>query len=172
MHDPFPLRPVPWLSRAVQPFADYVSFTTLHLHIHEIVLSFLLYSVVEIYLSPVVSTWLFPVRYSQFSAMKRKNWDAHVVSLVQSIIIVGLAIWVMYADEERKNMTWQQRVWGYTGAAGLVQSFATGYFVWDLFICLRYPNLFGVGMIVHAICALTVFSLSFVSHASFQFEQK
>ncbi len=35
-------------------------------------------------------------------------------------------------------MDWEQRIWGYSGAMGLVQAFAAGYFVWDLTVSLIY----------------------------------
>lgn len=86
-----------------------------------------------------------------------------MVSLCQSVIINVLALWVMWADEERKGMDWQQRVWGYTGAAGMIQGLATGYFLWDLMISLQNAKLFGLGMLAHAMSALLVFSFGFVS---------
>ena len=162
MLDPFPIPILPWLSRAVQPFADYASLTTLPLHVHEVLIAFLFYNFVDTYASPIISAWLFPSQYPKFSPDRRKNWDVHVVSLVQSIVINTLTLYVMFADEERKNMDWQQRVWGYTGAAGLVQGFATGYFLWDLIITLRYIDIFGIGMLAHAFSALVVFALGFV----------
>jgi len=60
-------------------------------------------------------------------------------------------------------MTWEERVWGYTGAAGMIQGFATGYFMWDLMITLQNMRLFGLGMLAHALSALIVFSFGFVS---------
>lgn len=69
----------------------------------------------------------------------------------------------MYYDEERKNMAWEERIWGYTGAAGLIQGFATGYFIWDLVVTLQNLRNFGLGMLAHALSALIVFSFGFVS---------
>jgi hypothetical protein len=162
MHDPFPLPPLPWLSKAVQPFADYFSLTTLPLHIHEVLGSFFAYTFINIVFAPRISTWLFPVRYPKLSAERKINWDVHVVSLVQSTTINFLALWVMFVDEERKNMSWEERVWGYTGAAGMIQGMATGYFLWDLMITLQHVNVFGLGMLAHALSALLVFSFGFV----------
>jgi hypothetical protein len=162
MHDPFPIPPLPWLSKAVQPLADYLHFTTLPLHIHEVLGSFLGYTFINIVLAPIISSWLFPVRYNKLSAEKKINWDVHVVSLVQSSTINVLALWVMFTDEERKNMDWRERVWGYTGAAGMIQGMATGYFLWDLMITIRHLKVFGPGMLAHAISALVVFSFGFV----------
>ena len=61
-------------------------------------------------------------------------------------------------------MDWAERVAGYTGGGGLVQGFATGYFLWDLFVCARNVSVFGWGLLAHAVAALVVFSLGFVCH--------
>lgn len=163
MKDPFPIPIIPALSRAVQPLADYLSFTTLPLHVHEVASAFILYSFINSVAAPRISRWLFPVQYAKLSPERKINWDVHVVSLCQSLLINTLALWVMFVDEERKSMDWQQRIWGYTGAAGMIQGLAAGYFLWDLVITLQNVRLFGFGMLAHAICALIVFSFGFVS---------
>ena len=56
-----------------------------------------------------------------------------------------------------------ERVHGYTGGGGLIQAFAGGYFLWDLMVTVQHVGVFGVGMLFHAISALCVFSLGFVS---------
>ena len=60
-------------------------------------------------------------------------------------------------------MEWDQRVWGYTGASGMIQGFAAGYFLWDLITCVGNVAVFGWGLLAHAVAALVVFSLGFVS---------
>ncbi|KAA8573682.1 hypothetical protein EYC84_005259 [Monilinia fructicola] len=167
MHDPFPIPPSPWLSQAVQPFADYFHLTTLPLHIHEVLGSFLAYTFINKVVAPQVSIRLFPEKYSRFSAERKLNWDVHVVSLCQSSLINVLALWVMFVDEERKNMTAQERVHGYTGAAGMIQGLATGYFLWDLMITLQNLRVFGIGMLAHATSALLVFSFGFRPFVNF-----
>lgn len=69
----------------------------------------------------------------------------------------------MWTDEERGSMGWEERVWGYTGAGGMIQGFAAGYFLWDLGICITNIGVFGWGLLAHAIAALVVFSFGFVS---------
>jgi hypothetical protein len=64
-------------------------------------------------------------------------------------------------------MDWRERVWGYTGAAGMIQGMATGYFLWDLCITGMHVGVFGWGMLAHALSALTVFSFGFVSSLFF-----
>lgn len=69
----------------------------------------------------------------------------------------------MFADDDRSGMDWKERVWGYTGAQGMIQGMAAAYFLWDLVITLQNVRLFGFGMLAHAISALVVFSFGFVS---------
>jgi len=167
MHDPFPIPPIPWLSNAIQPIADYFHLTTMPLHIHEVLLAFLAYSFVDLVVAPVASRRLFPQTYTTLSRERRLNWNVHVVSLVQSLTINSLALWVIIKDQERKNMTWNDRVWGYTGAAGMIQALATGYFLWDFLISLIHVKIFGLGLLAHAVSALLVFSFGFRPFVNF-----
>lgn len=59
-------------------------------------------------------------------------------------------------------MDWRERIWGYTGAAGMIQGMAAAYFLWDLMVTVQNVRLFGWGMLAHAIAALIVFSFGFV----------
>lgn len=166
MHDPFPLPPIPALSKAVEPWAERLSMPTLPLHVHEVVGGALLYTVIHTVVSPALSTWLFPQFYPRHHRAKKANWDAHVVSLVQSVLINALALWVMFADEERKNMDLDQRIWGYTGGCGMIQALAAGYFLWDLGITVLNLDIFGLGLLAHAVSALSVYLLGFVCSSS------
>ena len=163
MRDPFFLPPVPALSEAVKPWAERYGMTALPLHVHEVLAAALFYTFIQVVISPLVSTWLFPKYYPKDSRSRKANWDSHVVSLVQSVLINGLALWVMNVDDERNAMDWEQRIWGYTGASGFVQSLAAGYFVWDLGITLVYLDVFGLGLLAHAVSALAVYSFGYVS---------
>ncbi|KAF2403850.1 DUF887-domain-containing protein, partial [Trichodelitschia bisporula] len=161
MHDPFPLPAPTWLVRAVTPLADALNLPTLPLHSHEILFAFALYQFTQTAVSPALSKRLFPQTYANLSPRSRLNWDVHVVSLLQSVLVCATALWVMSVDGERKDMGWEARVWGYTGGTGLVQALATGYFAWDLVVTARNVRVFGPGMLAHAVAALTVFSFGF-----------
>jgi hypothetical protein len=163
MKDPFFLPPLPWLAKAAQPFADFFGLPSLPLHVHEVLYGCLFYSVIYYPVSPLLSKFLFPQKYGQLPRKRQLNWDAHVVSMVQATLINALALWVMFTDQERKEMDWEARVWGYTGAAGMVQGLAAGYFVWDLVVTSMNLDVFGIGTLAHAIAALFVFALGFVS---------
>jgi len=65
----------------------------------------------------------------------------------------------MYNDTDRPSM---DRVWGYNGLEGTVQAFGAGYFLWDLMVSTQHVRIFGVGLLAHAISAVTVFTLGFV----------
>ncbi|KAJ2899711.1 hypothetical protein MKZ38_002904 [Zalerion maritima] len=161
MRDPFPIPPSQALASSVEPLASYFSLTTLPLHIHEVLAACVLYTVINVVVSPALSTWLFPNHYGKMSATKKLNWDVHVVSFIQAILINSLALWVIWVDTERSSMDPSERVYGYTGAAGMIQALAAGYFLWDLVITAIYLPVFGMGMLTHAVSALTVFSFGF-----------
>lgn len=162
MLDPFP-PPPDWLTPITAPIAAFLDLPTLPLHAHEVVLTALFYHTLFVFVSPTLSRAVIPNIYSSFNARTRLNWDVHLVSFVQSLIVSGIALWVMWTDTERDQMDWQGRVWGYTGATGAVQALGAGYFLWDFYMCARYVNIFGWGMLAHGISALSVFSLGFVS---------
>ena len=163
MLDPFPFPAPPLLTLLSQKVANYTSLHTLNLHIHEYLGAALFYHTICLYISPYVSAKLFPHSYTQLSPRTKLNWNVHVVSLVQSVVINTLALWVIWVDEERWAMDFRERIWGYTGAGGLVQALAGGYFVWDLWVSTVHIDLFGWGPLAHAISALYVFSLGYVS---------
>lgn len=164
-----PLGPAPaWLQSAVTPIAKTLQLPSLPFHVHEVIFAYALYQTIETVISPWLSTLLFPNIYRKLPRRTRINWDVHVVSLVQSCLINALALWVMFKDEERHDMRHSavERVYGYTSASGLIQAFATGYFLWDLIVSTRHFSIFGIGIWFHAVSALSVFSFGFVSYLS------
>lgn len=163
MRDPFPIGPPLWLSKAVQPVADKLSLPTLPLHVHEIIFALIFYQTINVVVSPALSRRFFPKTYNSFNRRTRINWDVHVVSMVQSLLVNTVALWIIFCDEQRSQMNWAGKIWGYDGAGGFLQGMAGGYFIWDLFTCTYHIDIFGVGMLMHAISACTVFSLGFVS---------
>jgi hypothetical protein len=171
MHDPFPIAPPERLVQYVQPIADYLSLKTLPLHIHEVLIAFSLYYATHQWFAPFISNLLVPRQYASFNARTRLSWNVHIVSLVQSTLVCTMALWVMWKDTERKDMNWSAKVHGYTGGTGLIQAFAGGYFVWDFVITVQNMHVFGPGMLAHAVSALFVFALGFVSYPTISARQ-
>lgn len=160
MKDPFPIAPIPALSEWVRPFAEKSNLIVLPQHIHEVIFAALMYTFVHLVISPWLSMKYAPKQYPTQRG-KRASWDSHVVSLFQSTLINILALWCMFADEERKTFDWQARIWGYTGASGMIQSLVAGYFVWDFIITICFVDVFGIGVLVHATSALLVYSFGY-----------
>ena len=167
MRDPFPVAPPPFLVKAVKPYADAAGLYTLPLHFHEVLFAFSLYTFIFTIFSPYMSNVLCGERYRNFSKRTRISWNVHTVSFVQSLIITGISTYIILYDEERKSWResshWDQRIWAYSGMSGLCQSFALGYFLWDLWMCTYHVKIFGWGMLAHAISATSVFALGYVS---------
>ena len=162
MLDPFPPAPT-GLVQLVRPAANALNLPSLPYHVHEILAAAILYQIIQEVGSPLFSRTFFRSYYESFNIRTRINWDVHVVSMVQSCLITILALYVMIFDEERKNLnTWHERTYGYTGACGMIQALAAGYFVWDLGCVTRYYKIFGPGLLAHAVTALSVYILGFV----------
>ena len=166
MLDPLPPPPSS-LFNYVKPLADRLNLPSLPYHVHEILGAALTYQFIQTVVSPAFSRTFFKKYYQGFNARTRVNWDVHVVSMVQCCVINVLALWALFMDQERKDMTsWSDRVYGYTGVCGLIQALAAGYFVWDFCCVVRYFRIFGPGLLAHAITALSVYILGFVSVAT------
>ena len=151
-----------------QPLAKFLHLTTLPYHAHEIVHAFTFYHLVCTYVAPRVSSLLFPKAYPNFNERTKYNWNVHFTSMVQACFINTLALRVIFSDRERWRMGPQERVWGYTGATGMVQGFAAGYFLWDVMISIKRFDVHGPGSLMHAMSALAVSSLGFVGPSPFE----
>lgn len=160
MLDPIPVPAS--LRDGVSPLTDFLHLHTLPLHVHEVFLSCVFYNILNVVVSPCFSSYLFPRTYGNFSPSARMQWDMHVTSLVNSTLVSIAAIYVIYADQDRVNQTWEERMWGYTGLGGMVQAMGAGYFVWDVQVCALKTKMLGITELVHAIVALSIAMLGFV----------
>lgn len=169
MIDPLPPPPA-LISSLAQPLADALSLRTLPLHAHEVLLAFTTYHLMDTVLAPRLSRLLFPETYPPLPPRTKINWNIRVVSTFQAIVICALALWVVVADDERKNMNVEERIWGYTGALGLTQAFAAGYFLWDVKISAVNVGILGWGSLAHAVSALLITSLGFVRLSTVKYD--
>jgi hypothetical protein len=164
MLDPF-YPPPTVLVRATQRIAEFLSLSTLPLHIHEVVFGWFCYHFIYTTVSPLISAWAFPAVYPHLSRRTTIGWNIRVTSFIQSSFIVAFALSVIWSDNERREMDWMGRIWGYTGATGAVEAFAAGYFLWDLIASIKHLEVLGLESLAHAVSALLVTSLGFVSHS-------
>lgn len=88
-----------------------------------------------------------------------------MVSMYQALFVNTAALWVIFTDPQRviQNGDWRERLWGYNGAGGMVQGFAAGYFLWDVIVSAIHLDVMGASSLVHAVCALGVTCIGFVS---------
>lgn len=121
-------------------------------HGHEIVASVVFYHIIMA-LCPWMATKLFGKNYTALSTKDRKNFDIHIVAFIQCLISIA-AIAPLYQDKFLQ----ENPILGYHPYAAFVSSITIGYFIWDLFVCLQYYSLFGMGFLVHAVAALFVFA--------------
>ncbi|KAK9456745.1 TLC domain-containing protein [Dipodascopsis uninucleata] len=122
-------------------------------HIHEVVLSFVIYETLFI-LGPFFGSFI--PSYKNLPERSRLNFDIHIVSQVQCLLILALSF-VAFFDDELKS----DHVFAYSPYGGLVYAFALGYFTWDSYISIKYVKWFGPGFALHGIASFSVFLLSF-----------
>ncbi|PQE17467.1 TLC domain-containing protein [Rutstroemia sp. NJR-2017a WRK4] len=139
-----------------EPVGDFLGLPHLPNHIHETLFFLLLFHVIYTRLSPAIATYLFPKIYPAYSHEQKVDWDCHIVSLTQSIINSVLSMYVIFYDEERKSMTWQERVWGYTEPSNVALGVANGYFVWHAIMMIKYKYMYGWSMVAHGFCCLLI----------------
>ncbi|APA07658.1 hypothetical protein SS1G_00810 [Sclerotinia sclerotiorum 1980 UF-70] len=166
MLDPFFSAPEIFVTKG-KVLSDFLNLQSLPFHLHEIIVAFCFYTFIDTYGSHIISSQLFPNIYPSLAPRSKVNWNIHVVSFVQSTLICTLALWVQWTDEERWNMDWTGRIWGYTGAQALVQAFAMGYFLWDLMASVVHLDVLGLSSLIHAVCAFLVVGIGFRPFANY-----
>src|SRR4051812_22729593 len=95
------LPPPQAIVQLAHPVADRFNLQTLPLHLHEVLLGYLLYQSLDSLVSPYLSSLLFPRVYPRLPRRTKVNWDIHFVSLVQSLIMSALALYTVFFDAER-----------------------------------------------------------------------
>jgi len=157
----------PWLapfSGQIQQVCATLGLRSLPAHVHEIAAAFFLYQT-TFWISPILSAYAFPVKFKTLTRKQALEWQLQCVSMLQSLLISYLALRVVL-DAGIHPWTAEERIFGYAPAAGTVQAFAAGYFLWDLVMMLSHVQDLGIPMLLHAICCFTVYMLGFVSRAA------
>ncbi|OBA22487.1 DUF887-domain-containing protein [Metschnikowia bicuspidata var. bicuspidata NRRL YB-4993] len=134
-------------------------------HWHEIVFSTGFYFMLQA-ASPYLSTRFFGKAYTGLNRKTKLNFDIHVVSMFQCIVslLILMPAW-NHPHFKNRELDPFNSIFGYNAYSGFVCSVTIGYFVWDLFVCVKYISLFGPGFLVHAFAALFVFSCTLRPYA-------
>jgi len=145
--------PPPQFVKLVTPLCEQLGFDALPLHLHVILGAAVFYQVIFL-LSPIISS---PFKsYNTLKLRSKINWDIHVVSMVQSILICWLAFLALGDPQLQAD-----RAFGYSAFGADVSALACGYFIWDTYVSIKYANLFGIGFALHGIASLFVFLFGF-----------
>lgn len=146
------------ISRSLRP--DYIEPSNLFaLHYHEIIYSFVFYCALMV-VSPPVCRKLFGDNYLKLNKKGRINFDIHIVSSVQCLLSIVLCV-PLFLDKTFGATSYGQ-LFGSDFNHTLVAAVTVGYFIWDFLVCIVYFDLFGVSFLLHAVTALTVFSITFI----------
>ncbi|SCU89568.1 LAFA_0E19174g1_1 [Lachancea sp. 'fantastica'] len=139
---------------AISPFKN--SENLLLRHSLEAVASFLVYLlIVERRLAPAINKRVFKKHYTQgIDSNTRLNYDIHTVSMVQCVISLALTAPILLQPLNTSVATFQDPF------NSMVAALTCGYFMWDLYVCLKYYSLFGAGFLGHAVASLYVFVVS------------
>lgn len=148
--DPLDWLRVPLVEEYIVPLYTH---TTLDKHIHELIAVFLAYHALYL-LSYFLSPRIWPAKFKTLSYKTRIDFHIHVVSLVQSVLILILIIPCFYDLDLAED-----RVFGYTPYSGFVTTMALGYFLWDSVMSIWYVQYFGIGFLVHGIVSSAVFAI-------------
>ncbi|BFZ63253.1 hypothetical protein YB2330_004374 [Saitoella coloradoensis] len=151
----FPPPPSEWRV-LVEPYVRSINLPALAGHFHVLLGSALFYHAIFL-LSPFISKIFAGRSYGKLKTRGKINWDIHVVSQVQCIIICIFAAITLICDDDLKK----DKLLAYSPFGADVYAMACGYFLWDSYVSIRYINLFGPGFAVHGLASLFVFLFSF-----------
>lgn len=139
---------IPYVDTYLTPYIPSSLERVSH-HIHEIIFIIGFYHSIFL-LSSLISPWI--VDFSKVSRKTQIDFHVHVVSFIQSILIV-LSIVPLFCNSTLSD----DRVFGSTPYTALVTTAAFSYFVWDSIISTVYVNLFGVQFLLHGVISSMVF---------------
>lgn len=158
----------PHLSRRVWAFAERFNLSTLPPHASQILAAFAAYETTFFIISPVVSRLVARSKYTSLPKRTQINWNLKLVSFVQACFINYCALRVIFRDSGRRALMGRDdRLWGYRSDYGTVQAFAAGYFLWDVYVSLRYLDMLGPSSLAHGVAALAISILGFRPFANF-----
>ena len=130
------------------------------------------YQLVYVAMGPWLSTTFLPKAYPNFRGSDKLRWDENVVSLIQALVICTLSAQIMLFDEDRRNMTWQERTWGYSEPAAMVLTVANGYFYWHTMMMIRFREVFGWAMVAHGVAVSVLMTTGYVSFCQTPFSSR
>lgn len=143
--------------------ANRLNLQTLPRHADQVLIAAGTYQGIFTIASPLFWRYFIREKFDKFDARTQTNLNVRVVSFIQAVFICAKALSVIFTDTSRRTTTAQQRLWGYSTPAGEVQAWASGYFLWDMYVSARYYEWMGPESMIHAVCAFFITMIGFVS---------
>ncbi|KAI5962828.1 hypothetical protein KGF57_001397 [Candida theae] len=153
----------------LDPFESYRPFpknpqSVLATHWHEIVAAAVFYFTLQAIVKPL-ATRILGKTYTSLPKKTQIDFDIHVVSMVQSIISIVITYYHF------NNPHWRNRsndpvnsLLGSTPFGSMGSAISIGYFVWDMWVCVRYFDIFGVGFLFHGAAAFFVIACALIPY--------
>ncbi|OZJ02451.1 hypothetical protein BZG36_04399 [Bifiguratus adelaidae] len=148
------LHPAPFAAE-LHPLFVSLGVPTLTNHYHVILATTLTCNVI-FQISRTISPYLFPKSFARMKGYQKTSFHIHVVSFLHAAILCTFSFPLFWNETLMAD-----HVFGYDPNATDIHSLATGYFLWDAFTALKYHKDQGIGMVMHGVCAFTVFILSY-----------
>ncbi len=93
--------------------------------------------------------------YQQLPFKMQLQWGTRVVAFIHAVLILALSAYCMTSDP----IISQKPTYGISTLSYLTFQIATGYFMWDLLLCLLFFKEFGWGFLLHAVGCFFTFAL-------------
>ncbi|EGC29086.1 hypothetical protein DICPUDRAFT_159376 [Dictyostelium purpureum] len=88
--------------------------------------------------------------YIGLNEKKRLEWNQRIISMVHALLVLPFCFLTLFEVLEHGDIFYYE-----SSVCYLVISISSGYFLWDLYVCYRYPKINGIAMILHAIMGFT-----------------
>lgn len=158
------------LSQSLRPDFFTIPNNFYSTHYHEILYSFIFYNALFL-VCPVIGKITFKQNYTALNRKQRLNFDIHIIAMIQCLISIVACVPLLlqsqgpdnsYAMGQDFGSTNASKLFGYNYNFSFVGAITTGYFIWDLLVCLQHFDLFGFSFLLHAFAALFVFSITLI----------
>lgn len=121
-------------------------------HLHEILGTFIFYTILNNYIAPRINRLVFNKSYTLSDKKTKLDFDTHIVSTVQALVAIYISIPPLFIPLNTYKITEYQ-----DDRCSMVAALTSGYFFWDLSVCIQNYDLYGPVFSAHAISSLLVF---------------
>ncbi|RDX47035.1 DUF887-domain-containing protein [Lentinus brumalis] len=144
-----------FLVAVAQPVARILRLPHLPEHFPTLFYAFLGFTALHLYISPFLSSRIFPISYGKLRTPRAVNqWNIQVVSLFHVFIVLPLALSCFGSETLEAD-----KLWGWDDRVGTTVAVACGYFLWDaLDAAINFDDL---GFLIHGVACFTLYILTF-----------